>query len=399
MASINFYLERPDKKELRPITLIYLLNGKKMRYSTKFKTSDKNWDSTKQRVKKNGDNESVINFKLKEFERVIEKEELELKFQPYKLTLDYIREKLDELTGNTRGALNLFEAFEEYINEASITKTIGSKKIYQVTLNKLKEYDTLKRSHLTFESLDSKFEIKFKDYLMNECNLVNNTVGKYFKTIKSFMNFAIERGYTENYKFKSFKVFKEDADIVCLTENELLRIYNYDKYNQRLAIVRDAFCLGCFTGLRFSDLSQIKEENVNNDFIEMKSQKTRDSLRIPLNKFSREILNKYNGTAPKMITNQRMNDYLKEIAELAEINESILLTKYRGTQKIEVKEPKFKFISTHTARRTFVTLSLEKGMRPEMVMSITGHKDYKTFKKYIKITENVKLAEMGNIWN
>jgi integrase len=83
----------------------------------------------------------------------------------------------------------------------------------------------------------------------------------------------------------------------------------------------------------------------------------------------------------------------------AGFNESILMVKYRGVEKVEFIEPKYKFISTHTARRTFVTLSLEKGMRPETVMSITGHKDYHSFKKYIKLTDKVKLVEMNQIWN
>ena len=84
---------------------------------------------------------------------------------------------------------------------------------------------------------------------------------------------------------------------------------------------------------------------------------------------------------------------------MAEINESVIVTKYRGLEKVEFLEPKYNFISSHTARRTFVTLSLEKGMRPETVMSITGHKDYKTFKKYIKLTDKVKMNEMNQIWS
>ena len=108
---------------------------------------------------------------------------------------------------------------------------------------------------------------------------------------------------------------------------------------------------------------------------------------------------KNEGRLPKLFSNQKTNEYLKELGELAGITESILIIKYRGIEKVEFLEPKYKFISSHTARRTFVTLSLEKGMRPETVMSITGHKDYKTFKKYIKLTDKVKLVEMNNIWS
>lgn len=399
MATVNFYLDKPNRKDQRPILLTYLLNGAKLRFSTKLKTTDKDWNPKDQKVKRNGANESEINFALDEFKRVITKAELDTKFNLSLLTLDFIKNKLEEATGKKNNVFTVFNAFEEYIREAEITKTTSSKKIYQVTLNKLRAFNEDKRYQLTFDSIDSKFENKFTDYLLNEHKLVNNTIGRYIKTIKSFMHFATERGYTNNYKFKSFRVIKQDADIIYLTEEELLKIYSFKNLPPRLDTVRDAFCLGCFTGLRFSDLSELRLENLKQGFIELKSKKTRDFLRIPLNDYAKAILSKHNGNPPQVISNQKMNDYIKEIGELAEINSNIILTQYQGATKIEKAEPKFNFLSTHTARRTFVTLSLEKGMRPEVVMSITGHKDYTTFKKYIKLTENVKLAEMNNAWN
>lgn len=399
MATVNFYLDKPNRKNERPILLTYLLNGAKIRFSTKLKTTDKDWNSEKQVIKKNGADESEINFALNEFKRVISKAELDTKFEPSRLTLDFIRTRLEEATGKKKITFTIYDAFEEYIKEAEIKKTINSKRIYQVTLDKLKAFDTEKRFLLNFDNMDGKFESKFTEYLMIDCDMMNNTIGRYMKTIKSFMHFATERGYSNNYKFKSFKVIRQDADIIYLTENELLNIYNLKNLSKSLDMVRDAFCLGCFTGLRFSDLSELRLANVKNNFIELKSKKTRDFLRIPLNDYAKEILKKHDGNPPVMISNQKMNDYIKDIGEIAEITTPIILTKYQGATRIEKSEPKHKFLSTHTARRTFVTLSLEKGMRPEVVMSITGHKDYATFKKYIKLTENVKLAEMNNAWN
>ena len=84
---------------------------------------------------------------------------------------------------------------------------------------------------------------------------------------------------------------------------------------------------------------------------------------------------------------------------MAEIDEPIILTKYRGAEEVKYEKSKWEFLSSHCGRRTFVTLSLEKGMRAETVMAITGHKSYKTFKKYIKITSKVKVVEMKQIWN
>lgn len=77
---------------------------------------------------------------------------------------------------------------------------------------------------------------------------------------------------------------------------------------------------------------------------------------------------------------------------------NVAIHRYRGAERIDSKIPKYELITTHTARRTFITLSLEKGIRPEVVMSITGHKDYKTFKAYIKITDTVKKEELLKAW-
>ena len=100
----------------------------------------------------------------------------------------------------------------------------------------------------------------------------------------------------------------------------------------------------------------------------------------------KRILTNYEGKLPVSISNQKTNIYLKELGEFAGINEPLLITKYRGVEVVEIKEPKYNLMTSHTARRTFVTLSLEKGMRPETVMEITGHKDYKMFKKYKLLT-------------
>ena len=136
----------------------------------------------------------------------------------------------------------------------------------------------------------------------------------------------------------------------------------------------------------------------------MKSEKTRDFLRIPINDYAKELLAKYSSAYPERslppaVTNQKTNLYLKEIAELARLDEIVELEKYNGSRKVIIRKPKYEFVTTHTARRTFVTLSLEKGIRPEVVMNITGHKKYNTFQKYIKITDNVKLIEMHKAWS
>jgi integrase len=100
----------------------------------------------------------------------------------------------------------------------------------------------------------------------------------------------------------------------------------------------------------------------------------------------------------EVFQNPVMNRYLKEIGEIVEINDRTTLTSFRGGQKIEDTQPKYKFITCHTARRTFITLSLQKGIRQEVVMRIAGQKDIRTMMKYVKLVEDVLGDEMGKAW-
>ena len=183
-----------------------------------------------------------------------------------------------------------------------------------------------------------------------------------------------------------------------------MKLYYFENLPARLIPVRDNFCFSCFTGLRFSDIDKLRKMHLKNNYIEIKTDKTKDFLKIPLNKYAIEILNRYTDHSidrplPTGISNCKTNLYLKEVGELAGLTEIVSLEKFSGSQKVVINKPKYELISSHTARRTFVTLALEKGMRAEVVMAMTGHKDYKTFKKYIKITDKVMENEMNRIWN
>ncbi len=159
----------------------------------------------------------------------------------------------------------------------------------------------------------------------------------------------------------------------------------------------------CFTGLRFSDIGSLKNENIKEDFIELRTKKTKDILFVPLNIFAREILIKYSGMyrdrpLPPPFANQVINRLIKEAAKKAEINVLTMVEKFSGSNRTVITKPKYAFISTHTGRRTFITLSHEKGMNIEMIMKITGIKKWDTLKKYLKISEKSKLIKMNEFW-
>ena len=156
----------------------------------------------------------------------------------------------------------------------------------------------------------------------------------------------------------------------------------------------------CFTGLRYSDVENLKKSDIRENFIEVTTVKTSDNLIIELNNHSKDIIekykdyfNKYNKAFP-VITNQKMNDYLKELAEIAEITEPIRETYYKGNERIDEVTPKYNLLSTHAGRRTFICNALALGIPPQVVMKWTGHSDYKAMKPYIDIADQTKINAM-----
>ena len=135
------------------------------------------------------------------------------------------------------------------------------------------------------------------------------------------------------------------------------------------------------------------------------TKKTHDRVTIELNKHSRAILEKYEdlqspqGLALPVITNQKMNNYLKDLCELCEINTPVDMSYYRAGEKIEQTVPKYQLIGTHAGRRTFVVMALTMGISPEIVMKWTGHSDYQAMKPYIDIVGAAKRAAMDKFDN
>jgi site-specific recombinase XerD len=405
MATINFFLRPANKKGEHPIVLIYQDKGEKFKHYTQMRVLKTHWNETNQRVKQNCTGFSEINGILDEQVNILKAIERESLFNKRRYSLEVIRKKFLLSIGKVSQESEFFNAYNKFIEQSRTTKSENTIRAYCTTKRWLARFNSEKAVPVSFENIDQNFYEAFLSYLLNEGKLLNNSVGKHIKVLKTFLNYSKDHGITNcNYNLKKFKVFNEDADIIYLTEQELMKIYNLKDLCIRLENVRDVFCFGCLTGLRFSDIDKLRKFHIKGDFLEVKTEKTKDSLRVPLNSFAKAILKKYEirkdeRPLPTGITNQKTNDYLKEIGEIAELNEEIVMEKFSGAKKIVLKKLKWQILTTHTARRTFVTLALEKGIRAEVVMAMTGHKSYKVFKRYIKITDNVMHLEMNRVWN
>lgn len=403
MAKINFYLKNPNDKNPSLIYLTTFINAKKFKFSTGQKIHPKFWNFENQRLKKNCSDSAEMNDFLEGLATNLNRILLTARTAGREIVLQDVREKLIKSIQRENITTNEFHSvINEYYEIRRDNVSPNYLKNIKTLINHLYGFEKKRKYKLSFERIDLNFYDKFVNYLQVDKGHFNDSWGKYISVLKTFLNWAVDRKRTNNIDYKKFKFEKSNKDIVHLTESELFRLFEFDlSNNPRLLKVRELFCFACFTGLRFSDFVRITKDNIRDGQLHLTTKKSRgksESLSIPINDYADEILKRNNYELTK-ISNQKMNDYMKELCKLVEINEPIITTRRKGSEAIETTLPKYEHIGTHAARRTFITLSLERGMRAEVVMKITGHSDYRTFKKYINLTDKIKKNEMTQAWS
>ncbi len=172
---------------------------------------------------------------------------------------------------------------------------------------------------------------------------------------------------------------------MTLTEAELLSLFTLDLSEaMRLERARDLFCFGAFTGQRWSDISNVSKEQIRSGAWDFISTKTKKRIIVPLKGFAASaltILEKYDYQFP-IISAQKFNDYIKDAAKLAKIDSEVVIKRYSGREEVEFRAPKWQYVSSHMARRTFVTILLQRGVPATTIMKLTGHRDLRTLLKY-----------------
>lgn len=295
------------------------------------------------------------------------------------------------------------EVFGEFIKECG-TQNGWSDATYEkfaAVRKHLEKFD----KELTFEALDEPKLTSYVNFLKDVEGLRNTSTMKQIAYLKWFLRWSFKKGYNQNMAYDSFKPKLKNTPkkVIFLTWEELNRLKDYKipPTKQYLERVRDVFLFCCFSGLRYSDVYNLKRSDIKPDHIEVTTVKTADSLIIELNNHSKAILDKYKGVhfedhkALPVISNQKMNDYLKELGELAEINDPVRETYYKGNERIDTVTPKYALLGTHAGRRTFICNALALGIPAQVVMKWTGHSDYKAMKPYIDIADDIKANAMN----
>lgn len=406
MAKAKFILKEPSSKSDTLIYLLYNYQYKRFKYSTGEKINPKFWNNNNQRVKesKNFPEYPEFNTRLDTIENGINTAFRRLLNDGVQPTNDLLKKELEfELDNRVlkQRKISLLEFIDSFITESKSVKQSSTITVYNTTLDHLKNYAQAKNKSINFDSINLIFYSSFTKYLSQDLEMSTNTIGKYIKTLKTFLNEATERGFNTNLEFRKskFKTISEETDTVYLSAEELKIFEDKDlSNNPSLEKVRDLFLLGCYTGLRFSDFTQIKQENIidSKSIIQIRTQKTKEKVSIPIHPIVKRVLIKYDNAIPKPFTNQIMNKYIKDIAELCEINTptEVTTTKSGSVQKTTVA--KCKLITTHTARRSFATNCYLADIPSISIMKITGHKTEKSFLKYIKVTQEQNADKLLN---
>jgi integrase len=226
-----------------------------------------------------------------------------------------------------------------------------------------------------------------------------NTVGKTIKQLKIFIKDRIRKKIIPYIDLTCFKCLEEDVESVFLNWRELSKIYRLElSENPWLVKYRDIFIVGCLTGFRFSDYSTLNLDHLQDGMLHVRQYKTGNPVVVPLREDTRHILiDKGDMRLPK-VSMENFNLYIKEVVKLACIDEPVKISYKRGNQLIEETRPKYAWVSSHTARRSFCTNEFLAGTPSDLIMAVSGHKTEKAFKKYIKVDHVKKARMIQKLW-
>jgi integrase len=384
--------------------IVYWYGQARIKISTGERVKSKFWNKTDHRVRetKQFDQAGNINTRLDDITTGIMNTARDHITKNGRVILDQLTEEFRTILKpgiiKTVKQYTFFSAIQEYID--STNKKPGTITTYKTTKKILEDYQITVKKELSFDNIDLDFYDSFMNYMLTVKKYAPNTLGKYIKTIKVFMNYGLDRGYTQNrtHLHRKFHKPEETADTIYLNDNDLLTLYELDlKENKKLDRVRDLFLIGCYTGLRFSDLSQFTPDKFikNGTQLRVKTIKTGETVVIPLHWTVKEILKKYNGGTPRPISNQKMNVYLKELCNVKHFQEIVILNKTEGGLSFEQKKQKWELVTVHTARRSFATNMYLAEVPAISIMKITGHRTEKAFMKYIKITQEQNADKLS----
>lgn len=421
---VSFRLEKRKDKEGNyaaelPINADITFGGKRVWYYSGYKIAPSKWDEKSQRVKRNNFNSegvsaSDINQRLLKIATAVDEAFSQLELHDEEVTPTTVREELKKTLKEEKGTrLTVAQVYQLLIDEREkeLTETPSTAQWSKGTLTKHKtmlRHLSDFRQGMFFEDINDDLLAKFELSLIAK-GLSNNYVFKSMKDIRTFLNWATRKGYNKNTAYVSYQQRFHDetksdstVNLFALTDEELAAIMAFPTHRAAIDRARDIFLFSCFTGLRFSDVIGLRWSNIDGDMLDCTAQKTNHRQRFALATEALRIIAKYpkspDEADPRVfpqISNQKYNAHLKEVGKLAGMTGDWITEKQSGREKTREVRPKYELLTSHVARRTFVTMCLRKGMSPEDISAVTGHTTADMMMKYVKFDDESKREKMS----
>lgn len=435
-GKINLNYNLKDKSEEQ--TLVYLIGYHKKRFkiSTKQYVYVKTWDNDSQRCIISTSFSDRINRASSKVNKFLDRIDngIDKFFESrhgfngsdpsYFGTAEYLKDSIqrviDDLIEGERKEeekktitpLKFFQSYVENMHKKVDVHTgryIADRTIthHKTVLKRYESFFAEKHLKDDFSVFDLKFQDMFIDWAYTSRNYRYNTIPASFSLLKVWLNEAARQGLIKDDTYKSYRSKSVEVDNIYLTEDEISRLYALDiptlkskgiiDAKSMMEETRDLFIIGCWTGLRQSDLNHLEKAlfDVEAETITVVTEKTAEKVKIPMHHYIKELYAKYEGKFPKMCDKSRFNEHLKELGRLAEINDEVIVKENRGGKVTSIKYKKYDLIKSHTARRSFATNLYLKGAPTISIMKLTGHTTEANFMKYIKITreENAQMMQ------
>ena len=435
-GKINLNYNLKDKSD--ETSLVYLIGYHKKRFkiSTKQKIYVRTWNIEKQRCDIStafSDRINRVSRKVNKFLNALdnaikkyfgEQHRFDGSDTTYFGTSEYLKDCIqriiDELINGEREEeekkhITPLQFFQSYVDnmhtriDPRTRKYIAARTIghHKTVLKRYQSFFAEMKIKDDFSVFDKGFQDTFMHWAYTSKNYRSNTIPASFSVLKVWLNEAARKGLIKDDTYKSYVSKSDDVDNIYLTEIEISRLYALDiptlkkkgiiDSKSTMEETRDLFIIGCWTGLRQSDLNHLEKALFDVDSekptITVVTEKTSEKVTIPMHRYIKELYAKYDGKFPKMCYKSRFNEHLRELGRLAEINEEVIVKENRGGKVESVKYKKYQLIKSHTARRSFATNLYLKGAPTISIMKLTGHTTEANFMKYIKVTreENAEL--------
>lgn len=395
IVNILFYLRlsKVNSQGKCPIYCRITVDGQRAEFSTGRFVKESRWDSKAIKVKGSGIEFREINEYMRKLEAKIRDVENRLIQNDEELIASVIR---DKTIGKGKSKKMFLEVLNEYIkiieDGVGTTHAKGTLKRYKTvrvhSTNYIKK--TYHKEDISLSSLDHQFILRFDQYLVVNKNISRNTATRYLKLVKTVVNYAVSNEWIERNPLNSYKLKTEKTKVVFLDKDELNELENKKIVIKRLDRIRDVFVFCCYTGLSYSDVKKLTEENIaiginGSKWIITDRTKTKVESKIPLLPQAESLLQKYEedeycraqGKLLPVISNAKTNAYLKELADICGIN---------------------KELTFHKARHTFATtVTLANDVSIESVSRMLGHKSLRTTQIYAQVVDRKVLNDMEEL--